>query len=66
MASMADLKIVKEMELTPREFSQARKQTLLTGACDMRYFQTASTIQLYVLHQIELAVRSVSEEELED
>jgi len=51
-------------ELTPEQFAQARKQTMLQGYCDMWLHQEASKQQLYVLHQIELTVKSIEEEDL--
>jgi hypothetical protein len=55
-----------ESELTPREMALARKQTMLTGACDMRLFEKASPQQRFTIHQIELTVKSITEEDLED
>ena len=62
MATYAEVN--DEPELTPQQFAKARRQTMLTGACDMRYHQEASAKQLYVLHQIELTVKSITEEDL--
>lgn len=57
---------MNERELTPQQFAKARKQTMLFGACDMWYYQEASPQQLHVLHQIELTVKSITIQDLED
>jgi len=54
-----------ESELTPVEFARARREMMLTGACDMRLFQKASFMQAYALHQIELTVQSIQEIDLD-
>lgn len=57
-------KVYNEPELTPREFATARRQTMLLGACDMWLFEKASPKQQYVLHQIELTVKSITDDNL--
>lgn len=57
-------KVYNEPELTPREFATARKQTMLLGACDMWLFEKASPQQKFTIHQIELTVKSITEEDL--
>jgi hypothetical protein len=54
-----------EPELTPQEFALARKQTMLNGACDMHLFEKASARQKYVIHQIELTIHSIKEDDLD-
>jgi len=55
---------MEEKQLTAQQFAMARRQTLLQGYVDMWLHQEASKQQLYVLHQIELTIKSISEEEL--
>lgn len=56
----------EETQLIPVEFAKARREMMLTGQCDMRLFQKANAMQSYALHQIELTVNSISEEEIKN
>lgn len=49
--------------LNQKEFSQARKDMLLTGSVSEKQWSKANSWQKGVLHQIELTIKSVSEEE---
>jgi len=64
MATYAD--VDNESELTPREMVRARKQTMLRGHCDMWLFEKASPQQKFTIHQIELTVKSITDEDLEE
>jgi hypothetical protein len=64
MATYAEIE--NESELTPREFVLARKQTMLRGHCDMWLYDKANFQQRYAIHQIELTVKSITEEDLEE
>ena len=53
-----------DVGLNDREFSKARKSMLLTLTVEQSIWEKASERQKDILHQIELTIKSVSEEEL--
>jgi len=51
--------------LNSREFAQARKSMLLQGTVSQSYWERADERQRDILHNIELTVKSITEEDIE-
>jgi hypothetical protein len=52
--------------LDSKEFSKARKQMLLQATVDQSLWDKANSRQRDILHNIELTVQSISEDELKN